>query len=192
MNPILEAALEVQRFCRSRHWRFSFIGAIAVQRWGEPRLTQDVDLTVLSGFGREADFVDALMASYRGRIPEARDFALRHRVVLLESASAVPIDVALGGIPFEERVIERSSPWPIGADEPLVTCSAEDLVVLKAFAGRDKDWLDIEGVVTRQASALGVTLVLRELEPLLELKDDMRALDRLRAILARESGMRGG
>ena len=49
MNPILETALEVQRFCRSRRWRFCFIGAIAVQRWGEPRLTQDVDLTVLSG-----------------------------------------------------------------------------------------------------------------------------------------------
>ena len=49
MNPILETALEVQLFCRSRRWRFCFIGAIAVQRWGEPRLTQDVDLTVLSG-----------------------------------------------------------------------------------------------------------------------------------------------
>jgi hypothetical protein len=33
VNPILETALEVQRFCRSRRWRFCFIGAIAVQRW---------------------------------------------------------------------------------------------------------------------------------------------------------------
>ncbi len=39
MNPIFAAALEVQAFCRARRWKFCFIGALAVQRWGEPRLT---------------------------------------------------------------------------------------------------------------------------------------------------------
>ena len=46
MNPIFAAALEVQDFCRSRGFRFCFIGGLALQRWGEPRLTQDVDLTI--------------------------------------------------------------------------------------------------------------------------------------------------
>jgi hypothetical protein len=183
VNPILETALEIQRFCRKRGWRFSFIGAIAVQRWGEPRLTQDVDLTVLSGFGSEAGFVDALLSTYQGRLPDAREFALRHRVVLVEAATGVPIDVSLGGIPFEERVVERSTGWDVGGDEPLVTCSAEDLVVLKAFAGRTKDWLDVEGIVVRQGAMLKVNLVLRELSPLLELKEDAQSLPRLRAIL---------
>jgi hypothetical protein len=185
VNPILETALEVQSFCRSRRWRLSFIGAIAVQRWGEPRLTQDVDLTILSGFGSEAEFVDALLAAYRCRIPGGREFALQRRVLLLEAASGVPIDVSLGGVPFEERLIERSSPWDIGGDEPLTTCSAEDLVALKVFAGRDKDWLDVEGVVVRQGKALATALVLSELEPLLELKEDRRSLARLQAILER-------
>jgi hypothetical protein len=185
VNPILETALEVQRFCRSRRWRFSFIGAIAVQRWGEPRLTHDVDLTVISGFGPEAEFVDALLEAYRCRIPSGREFALQRRVLLLEGASGVPIDVSLGGIPFEERVVERSSPWDVGGGEPLQTCSAEDLVVLKAFAGRDKDWLDIEGVVVRQGNRLNTSRVIRELGPLLELKGDPRSLARLEAILER-------
>jgi hypothetical protein len=188
VNPILETALEVQRFCRSRRWRFCFIGAIAVQRWGEPRLTQDVDLTVLSGFGPEAEFVDALLAAYRARIPDGREFALQHRVLLLEAPSGVPIDVSLGGIPFEERVIERSSAWDLGLAEPLATCSAEDLVVLKAFAGRDKDWLDVEGIVVRQGDRLKTAQVLRELEPLLELKEDVLSLARLQAILDRVAG----
>ncbi len=190
MTPILETALEVQSFCRSRRWRFSFIGAIAVQRWGEPRLTQDVDLTVFSGFGREAEFVDALLAVYRSRIRGGREFALQRRVLLLEGSSGVPIDVSLGAIPFEERLIGRSSPWEIGGAEPLVTCSAEDLIVLKAFAGRDKDWLDVEGVVIRQGRALKTPLVLRELEPLLELKEDARSVARLQAILDRAAGER--
>jgi len=183
VNAILEAALEVQAFCSARGWRFCVIGAIAVQRWGEPRLTQDVDVTVLSGFGSEAEFVDALLSGYRGRIPDARDFALRHRVVLLESRSAVPIDVALGGIPFEERVVARASTFDVGGPEPLLTCSAEDLVVLKTFAGRDKDWIDVEGIVTRQGRRLDTALVLRELEPLLDLRDDTHSLPRLQTIL---------
>jgi hypothetical protein len=118
VNPILGAALDVQRFCRSHGWRFCIIGGIAVQRWGEPRLTQDVDLTVLSRLGAEADVVDALLAAHSGRIPDAREFALLRRVLLVESGSGVPIDISLGAIPFEERVVGRSSTWDSGAMSP--------------------------------------------------------------------------
>lgn len=66
MNPIFAAALEVQAFCRERGWRFCFIGGLTVQRWGEPRLTQDVNMTLLTGFGTEAPYVDALLCSRSG------------------------------------------------------------------------------------------------------------------------------
>ena len=36
-------------------------GGLAVQRWGEPRLTRDADLTLLTGFGKEARFASALL-----------------------------------------------------------------------------------------------------------------------------------
>jgi hypothetical protein len=42
---VLAAAEQVQQLCQQHGWRFCFIGGVAVQRWGEPRLTQDVDLT---------------------------------------------------------------------------------------------------------------------------------------------------
>jgi len=48
VNPLFAAALEVQTFCRAKGQFFCFIGALAVQRWGEPRLTQDVDVTVIT------------------------------------------------------------------------------------------------------------------------------------------------
>jgi hypothetical protein len=53
VNPIFAAALEIQTFFRARSWRFCFIGGLTVQRWGEPRLTQHVDLTLLTGVGLE-------------------------------------------------------------------------------------------------------------------------------------------
>jgi hypothetical protein len=183
LNPIFAAALELQDHCSRQGWRFCFIGAIAVQRWGEPRLTLDVDLTLLTGFGAEADFVDRLLRSFRGRRSDAREFALRHRVLLMTSASGVPLDVALGAVPFERRAVERASPFEIGSDASLLTCSAEDLLVFKAFAGRDKDWLDIQGIAVRQAGRLDEAQVFRELEPLLELKGTPEAGQRLRGLL---------
>jgi hypothetical protein len=88
-------------------------------------------------------------------------------------------------MPFEERAVARASPFDIGEGCSLLTCSAEDLVVLKAFAGRDKDWLDIEGVVVRQGARLNRALVWRELEPLLELKEAPESAVRLARLLER-------
>lgn len=185
MNPIFAAALEVQAFCRSRGWRFCFIGGLAVQRWGEPRLTQDVDATLLTGFGVEEPYVDALLSEFAGRRPDARDFALLHRVVLMRSESGVPVDVALGAMPFEERAVSRASEFVIQPGVALVTCGAEDLIVFKAFAGRERDWVDIEGIALRQRGHLDESLVWVELDPLLALKEEPEAAERLRAVLAR-------
>ena len=100
---VLAAAGEVQHFCQQRQWSFCFIGGVAVQRWGEPRLTQDVDLTLLTGFGDEEKFADALLKELNPRRPDAREFALRHRVLLARTSSGVDVDVAFGAFPFEER-----------------------------------------------------------------------------------------
>ena len=185
MNPLLAAALEIQAFCRAQHWRFCFIGGLTVQRWGEPSLTQDADLTVITGFGGEAPFVDALLAHFKGRLPDAREFALRNRVLLLRSSGGVPLDVALGAMPFEEHAVARASDFMIAPGAVILTCSAEDLIVFKAFAGRPRDWLDIEGIAIRQADRLDERVIWTELVPLLELKETPEDADRLRAVLGR-------
>ena len=57
MTEVFDAALEMQAFLSARRWPFCFIGGIAVQRWGEQRSTDDVDLTLLTGFSGEEAFV---------------------------------------------------------------------------------------------------------------------------------------
>ena len=186
MNRLLAAALEVQAFCRAQNWRFCFIGVLAVQRWGEPRLTQDAGLTVITGFGDEAPFVDTFLAHFEGRLPDARAFALRNRVLLLlRSSGGVPLDVALGAMPFEERAVARASDFMIAPGVVILTCGAEDLVVLKAFAGRPRDWLDIEGIAIRHTGRLDERLIWAELVPLLELKESPEDARQLHAILDR-------
>lgn len=183
MNPLFAAALELQHFFEARQWRFCFIGGLAVQRWGEPRLTLDVDCTLLTGFGEEARYVDELLGAFAGRVEHPREFALAHRVLLLYGRSKVPLDIALGAMPFEERCITRASSFAIGEGQSLLTCSAEDLVVFKAFAGRHRDWLDIETIICRQREALDAEVIWGELIPLLELKGDADTQPRLQRLL---------
>ncbi len=183
MNPIFAAALEVEHICRNARFRFCFIGGLAVQRWGQPRMTADVDLTVVTGFGSEEPYVDTLLRHLRPRIPDARAFALRHRTLLVSTSAGINADIALGAMPFEERAAERATAFAVSAEEAITTCTAEDLIVHKAFAGRDKDWLDIVGIVTRQGPKLVVHTIWAELLPLLELRDDVITESRLRALL---------
>jgi hypothetical protein len=179
VNALFAAAADIQAFCTARGWRGTIIGGLAVQRWGEPRQTRDVDLTIVTGLGGEERFVDALLEAYQARIPDARRFALERRVLLLETATRVPLDISLAGLPYESRIVDRSSAFAIDAGLQLTTCSAEDLVVLKAFADRPQDWLDVEGIVVRQAASLDRQLIVAELRALLELKEDDEAEERL-------------
>jgi hypothetical protein len=176
---VIRAATEVQALCESEGWRFCFIGGIALQRWGEPRETIDVDLTLLTGFGGEDVFVRKLLQHFEARIDNALEFALTRRVVLVRAASGVGLDVALGGLPFEESVVARSSLFTFPPNVLLRTCSAEDLIVLKAFAARGKDWLDVEGIIIRQTRNLDWAYIRHHLAPLTELKGAPEIMDEL-------------
>jgi hypothetical protein len=71
VNEVIRAAAALQAVCLAEGWRFCFIGGLAVQRWGEPRETVDVDLTLLTGFDGEARFVSLLIERSEPRIDHA-------------------------------------------------------------------------------------------------------------------------
>jgi hypothetical protein len=184
MSGLFDAARDLQKVLEARGWRFCFIGGLAVLRWGEPRFTRDVDVTLLCPFGSE-DLVSAplLELGYVGRIADASGFARRNRVLLLQSADGVPIDIALAALPFEEHLIERSSLFEFEAGSALRTCSAEDLMVLKLFAFRPRDVLDSETIVVRQGSALDWQYISTNLQPLADVKEQpeiMATLEKLK------------
>ncbi|MFP5380137.1 MAG: hypothetical protein ACLGHP_10405, partial [Vicinamibacteria bacterium] len=119
MTEVIRAAAELQAFCQAERWRFCFIGGLAVLRWGEPRETVDVDLTLLTGFLDEEAFVSRLLGRYDARIPDAAAFAAANRVLLLKSEAGVGLDIALGGLPFEARVVERATDFVFPPDVRL-------------------------------------------------------------------------
>jgi hypothetical protein len=181
---VYRAAADLQRRFETRGWHFCLIGGLALQRWGEPRETIDVDVTLLTGFGDEDAFVREILGWYEPRVQDARDFALKYRVLLVEAPSGVGIDIALGGMPFEEAAVGRATPYEFAAGISLRTASAEDLIVMKAFAARPKDWIDVEGIFIRQGERLDWNLIVSELGPLVELKGEPEILERLAQLRA--------
>jgi hypothetical protein len=185
MIALFEPARQLQEFCDRQGWRSCLIGGIAVLRWGETRVTRDIDINILAGFGGEDPVIDTLLARYAARIPDARAFAARNRVLLLTTPAGMGIDVSLGALPFEESLIDRASSFAFGPGLELRTCSAEDLIVMKLFASRPLDVRDAEGVAIRNRGQLDWPYIEAQLAPLAEIKQQpeiMNTLARLRDI----------
>ncbi len=181
------AALQLQDFCEAEKWRFCFISGLAVLAWAHPRSTIDADITLLAGFGGEEPYVDRLLGRFPPRMPDAREFALRHRVLLLRSDNNIALDVGLGGLPFEENAIRRSVVKEVMEGCSLRVCSAEDLIVHKAFASRDQDWADVDSTLMRQGGNLDVRQILDELAPLIELKEEPEIMAKLKLLLRKRA-----
>lgn len=192
MTALTAAARDVLAWLDAQGWRCCVIGGLAVQRWGEPRLTQDVDLTVLVDLEQEAQFVDAVLARFPARRVDARTFALTYRVLLVRAENGVPIDIAFGSTGFEVESVHGSTPWEVEPGGAIRTCSAEALVVYKVVAGRPRDVADIEGIVTRQIEHLDVERIRTWVAGFAELKEDPGLGRALETALAGARRRRGG
>ena len=178
MTDLVLVAEALQSFCEKNGWPFCIIGGLALQIWGENRVTMDVDLTLLAGFGDEEHYVDKLLQKFPARMSGARDFAIQRRVLLLESSNGIGIDVSLGAFDFEADMVRRATYEQFLPNIKLKVRTAEDLIVSKSFAERPKDWLDIESVLIKQTE-LDWDYIVGQLTPLVELKEAPEILDKL-------------
>ena len=126
---------------------------------------------IAHGFGHEEDFIRPLLERYPGRVADAADFALQRRILLLKGPKEIGVDIALGGLPFEESAVGRAVDFEFLPGLRLKLCTPEDLIVFKAFAGRALDWQDVRMTIVRQGeSNLDWAYVLKHLRPLVEVK----------------------
>ncbi len=149
LAPQIQAAWHIEKLLRDDQRGFCFIGGMALFRWSEPRLTRDVDLTVLCPFGEEADTIDWLLARVDKRLDNAREFALENRVLLLRHG-IIDVDVSLVDFFFVDVGVARACRHLYAPGVDLTTCSAEDLIVFKAFAARGWETWDAVDETTRR------------------------------------------
>ena len=158
---LLRAAAEIAWFLEDQGIPYFIIGGLALQHWGEPRLTRDVDITVLVASEELESFVDAVLSRFSPRFPDAREFALRHRVLLVRAQNGIPIDISLGIPGYEDEAFERAVEVHFPEVGKLRLIGPEDLIIHKCIAGRPRDVEDVEGILIRQRLKLDLELVRR-------------------------------
>lgn len=182
MNPLFEATREICGYIRQQGWEFCIIGGLAVQQWGEPRTTLDVDITLVVPWGDEEEVVDELLSRFTSRLSDAREFALARRVLLLTAFNGKDVDVTFGALPFELEMVSRAKMLEFAPGVEAPCCSAEDLFIMKVFAGRPRDIIDAQSIVARQ-QRLDHVYIVSQLEALSELKEDPEIIRTAKQIL---------
>ena len=155
MITLFEEAARLQEVLLNEGLDFFFVGGIPLQKWGQPRLTTDIDLTVFTELVDEDKRIKWFLSRFDPLIgtPEATlQFARQRRVLLLQTDSKIEIDVMLGGLADVSEELRRSSYQQFTPAISLKICSADTLVALKVVAGRGQDFVDIETVLIKQDS----------------------------------------
>lgn len=184
MRDLFREALELQNTLEREGWELYFVGGLAVQIWGQPRLTTDLDLTIFTGLVNESEQVERLLSLFESRFPTreaAADFSRTARILLLKTASGIEIDMMLGGIADLNSDFERSSIQQFTPDVSLRICSAESLICTKTIAGRGQDLVDIENVIIKQ-SDLDWDYINTYLAEALEHKDISESIEKVTAL----------
>ena len=173
MIDLFREAATLQSLLENEGKSFFFLGGIALQRWGQPRLTTDIDLTVFTDLRDETAQMQWFMAHFRPRgmsAENAIEFAQTSRVLLLEAASGIPIDLMLGGLSDTSSDLERATYERFTPTISLKVCSAESLIAFKIVAGRPQDMADLESVIIKQ-SELDWAYIWQYLEQVNEYQD---------------------
>ena len=178
MNGQFEAAWQLHRFLTERDIPYVIIGGIAVQRWGEPRLTIDVDLAILLPAGGEEGRLREIAAAFPPRLKDAVAFALEHRVLPIDVPGASPADLSMALPGFEEAAIARAVDYDLGQGRTVRLCKAEDLIVYKCVAGRAQDVMDVESIVARQGESLDFAHIRRWLDEFAQITEDREVIAR--------------
>ncbi|TVM03513.1 MAG: hypothetical protein CV087_04655 [Candidatus Brocadia sp. WS118] len=159
MTPQVKAIMEIHEFLTREGIPYVLIGGIALQWWGEPRFTRDVDVTILVNSRDEEKVIKKMLTCFSPRITDVLEFALKNRICLVKTKDGYEIDISLGIPGYEEEVIKRAVGCKLEKGYVVKICSAEDLIIYKAVAGRHQDLGDIEGIILRQGRRLDINYI---------------------------------
>jgi predicted nucleotidyltransferase len=147
----LSASLQTAVTFLEKHGiRYAVIGGIALSQWGVIRVTRDIDFKVLAP-DTNYDNISSLL--YKNFPEKARLDIPENPLIISVVIDGIIADFLLAIPGYEELIIERAIRRDMGGWS-LWICSAEDLIIQKAIAGRERDWPDIEALLIEQHAKL--------------------------------------
>jgi hypothetical protein len=156
MEPALWPTLaDAAAMFEARGIAFALIGGLAVSLRGQPRMTVDVDVVILADVERALRLVREIAATpFEPLFPGVEEVVARSFILpLRHRTTGIRLDAAIGMSGFERQAVGRAAPIVIGGVRVPVVVT-EDLLVMKALAGRPQDEQDIRGLIAAQRGSI--------------------------------------
>ena len=149
-TPFSALLVKLAKGLRKAKIPYMVFGGQAVMVYGEPRFTQDIDITLgveLSESERVLTAIDSL--GLAPLIDDPVEF-LKQTFVLpvVDADSTIRIDLVFSLSGFEREAIKRAKQITLNGIR-VAFVSAEDLIILKMIAGRVRDLEDVRGVLAK-------------------------------------------
>ena len=145
----------ISEVLRKAELPFMLIGGQAVLLHGQPRLTEDIDITLGVSPVELPRVIRACKQIGLEVLPKETEAFVQETFVLPTSdvESSIRIDFIFSNIPYERQAIDRAVEVTLN-DVPVPFASPEDLILHKLFSGRPRDIEDIQGVVLMKGNEL--------------------------------------
>lgn len=149
MHEFLQALEKIISFLDSEEIPYMIFGGIANSIYGIPRQTFDIDIKIqLETEQQRNEFIFRLEKEGKILPDDALQFIQETNVLPVE-VDDVRIDFVFAGLHFEKEAIAKSNSIDLFGLQVKV-CRPEDLIIHKTISPREKDWLDIKGIVENQ------------------------------------------
>lgn len=166
MNPLIKALKQIVDFLDNSEYQYMIIGGLANGLYGQPRQTFDIDVKIILSEDKLSEFIIKISDAGKVLSEDPLQFVKETGVIPVE-VDGVRIDFILANLDFEKEAIIRSERRDIsGINTPVTT--AEDLVIQKCISIRDRDWMDIKGIIVKQNQNLDWDYLLKHVKDLSE------------------------
>jgi hypothetical protein len=154
-EPIPITLADAEAFLSRYRVPHALIGGLAVSYRGFPRSTADVEIVIAVDLKEALDLIPALDGSPFRPLFEAVEEVVERSFILplVHKLSNVKVDLSINLSGFERQVVARAELAQLSGTAIRVA-TTEDLIIMKALAGRPQDDQDQRGLIIAQREYL--------------------------------------
>ena len=165
----------------------ALVGGVAVGVYSRPRATKDIDVTWVTQIAPDALLPSLAAHHLVPAFAESIELAVNSGVLpLVHTPSGAIIDIIFALFPYQQQMVARAVPIEV-MDRVVPVVQLEDLCVLKLFAGRPQDMVDVQSLA-RGNPKLDRAAVLEQIRLFAEMIEEPQIYENARNLLMPGSG----